>query len=79
MKKYFFLMVMVIAVQGFVACSDDNDNDDNSVQQPETNPDDQTACVRSMPTSTTEATQKYGWARPARHLPRDIPLALQLL
>lgn len=34
---------MVIAVQGFVACSDDNDNDDNSVQQPETNPDDQTA------------------------------------
>lgn len=43
MKKYFFLMIMVIAVQGFVACSDDNDNDDNSVQQPETNPDDQTA------------------------------------
>ena len=45
MKKISYLMAMTIVALGFTACSDDNDN---SVQQPETNPDDQTAYTVKM-------------------------------
>ena len=40
MKKISYLMAMAIMVLGFTACTDDNDD---SVQRPETNSDDQTA------------------------------------
>ena len=43
MKKISYLMAAAIMVLGFTACTDDNEN---SVQQPETNPDDQTAVER---------------------------------
>ena len=47
MKKISYLMAMAIMVLGFTACTDDNDD---SVQRPETNPDDQTAyTVKQVP------------------------------
>jgi hypothetical protein len=45
MKKISYLMAAAIMVLGFTACTDDNEN---SVQQPETNPDDQTAYTVKM-------------------------------
>ena len=45
MKKISYLMATAIMVLGFTACTDDNEN---SVQQPETNPDDQTAYTVKM-------------------------------
>ena len=47
MQKTYYLMAMAIVTLGFTACSD---SDDNSSQQPETNPDDKTAyTVKTVP------------------------------